>query len=116
MTHQSLVFLLLVIDQAYDLQVLPAYSRAGGTAVLRCLTPPFVKRDLEVSEWIAQPGHRVLRPADAWAGANHSVFPDSGELHLRNVSRDHGGGESSYRCLAKHRLTGAKTVSAMAGR
>ena len=47
-------------------------------------------------------------------GGRFSVFPDRGELHIRNASsRDSA---QTFRCLAKHVLTGAKTVSAIAGR
>lgn len=46
-------------------------------------------------------------------GGRYSVFSD-GELLIANVSESDAS--QSFRCLAKHKLTGEKTVSSIAGR
>ncbi|TRY70745.1 hypothetical protein TCAL_04830 [Tigriopus californicus] len=99
-----------VVDQDYELQVYPSYAYLGNTAVVKCLMPPYVKEFLEVSTWMW--GSELIT-SDIEQGGRFSVFPD-GELHIRNVTtRD---GSESFRCLAKHKLTGVKTASSIAGR
>ena len=54
-----------------------------------------------------------LRTNLAEDNGRYSVFPN-GELHIRNVSsRD---ATKPFRCMARHELTGAKTVSSISGR
>ncbi len=99
------------MDQDYDLQVFPSYAFLGNTAVMKCLMPAFVKEFLAVDSWMW--GSETIRSNLAEDGGRYSVFAD-GELHVRNASsRD---STKPFRCLAKHRLTGAKTVSSISGR
>ena len=125
-------FYLPVVDQAYDLQVFPSYAYLGNTASLKCLMPPFVKEFLQVNTWmwgsevVSGDSLRGIRNVNLlsdtskltsisiWgAGGRYSVFPD-GELLIANVSESDSS--QSFRCLAKHKLTGEKTVSSIAGR
>ena len=46
-------------------------------------------------------------------GGRYSIL-SNGELHIRNVSFEDA--KEPYRCLARHRLTGEKTLSSVAGR
>jgi hypothetical protein len=47
------------------------------------------------------------------SGGRYSIL-GNGELHIRNVTSEDG--KEPYRCLARHRLTGEKTLSSVAGR
>lgn len=99
-----------MLDQDYDLQVFPSYAFLGNTAVMKCLMPAFVRELLAVDSWMW--GSESIR-SNLAEGGRYSVFAE-GELHIRNVSsRD---GSKPFRCLAKHTLTGAKTVSSISGR
>ena len=41
-----------MLDQNYDLQVYPSYAYEGNTAVIKCLTPSYVREYLEVKSWM----------------------------------------------------------------
>ena len=65
------VFVYTVVDQDYDLQVYPAYVYQGNTAVIRCLIPPFVRKYLRVTSWIASDGARITTDIHKGTLANH---------------------------------------------
>ncbi|XP_015789143.1 Down syndrome cell adhesion molecule-like protein Dscam2 isoform X2 [Tetranychus urticae] len=102
------------------MEVMDEYVVTGNTAVFKCNIPNFIKDYLIISAWIEDQTMVVIQSLSNYVinmqtlGDSRYLMLPTGELYIRQV--DSTLNQRSYKCRARHKLTGETYISSTAGK
>uniref|UniRef100_T1JES3 Down syndrome cell adhesion molecule-like protein Dscam2 n=1 Tax=Strigamia maritima TaxID=126957 RepID=T1JES3_STRMM len=100
-----------VMDQPFEPHVYDAFATKGSTAAIKCVVSGTVSKYVIVDTWIKDNQQEIKT---SFFDDKKYTLTKSGDLLIFNV--DSSDADNSYRCTAKHRLTGQVKTSATAGK